>query len=130
MHRRENSLSSRMRVMIVGASSNPRKYGNKAVRAYRRAGHTVLPVNPNEAEVEGIATWPDVRHVPGPIDRVTFYVPAAIGFEIVRKLAERRDIREVWLNPGAESPELVAEVRRLGMDPILACSIVDIGELP
>jgi uncharacterized protein len=119
-----------MRVMIVGANSNPRKYGNKAVRAYRRAGHEVVPVNPNEPEVEGIPTYADVREVPGPVDRVTFYVPPSVGFEVVRRLAERGDIREVWLNPGAESPELVAEARRLGIEPILACSIVDIGERP
>jgi predicted CoA-binding protein len=119
-----------MRVMIVGASSNPRKYGNKAVRAYQRAGHEVLPVHPNEDVVEGISTWADVREVPPPIDRVSFYVPAAIGFEVLRRLKQRGDIREIWLNPGAESPELVAEARRLGITPILGCSIVDIGEIP
>lgn len=116
--------------MIVGASSNPRKYGNKAVRAYRRAGHEVIPVNPNEDMVEGLATYADVREVPPPVDRVTFYIPAAIGFGVLRSLGQRGDIREVWLNPGAESPELIAEARRLGITPILACSIVDIGEIP
>jgi predicted CoA-binding protein len=119
-----------MRVMIVGASSNPRKYGNKAVRAYQRAGHDVLPVNPNEEVIAGISTWADVRDVPGPIDRVSFYVPSIIGFEILRRLHQRGDVKEIWLNPGAESPELVAEARRLGITPILACSIVDIGERP
>ncbi len=119
-----------MRVMIVGANSNPNKYGNKAVRAYQRAGHEVLPVNPNQDMVEGMHTYSDVRDVPGPIDRVTFYVPAAIGIEVIRRLAERGDIREVWLNPGAESPELVAEAKRLKIAPIQACSILDIGQTP
>jgi len=119
-----------MRVMIVGASSNPRKYGNKAVRAYLRAGHEVIPVNPHEDVVEGVATWADVREPPGPIDRATFYVPSGVGFEVMRRLAERRDVGEVWLNPGAESPELIEEGRRLGLNVIVGCSIIDIGEVP
>jgi uncharacterized protein len=119
-----------MRVMIVGASSNPRKYGNKAVRAYLRAGHEVIPVNPNEEMVEGLPTWPDVREPPGPIERATFYVPPRVGFEVMRRLAERNDVGEVWLNPGAESPELISEGRRLGLNVIYGCSILDIGEAP
>jgi uncharacterized protein len=119
-----------MRVMIIGANSNPRKYGNKAVRAYRRAGHEVLPVNPHEDLIEGIPAYADPLEVPGPIDRATFYIPATIGFEVMRKLARRGDVNEVWLNPGAESPELIAEARRLGIEPILGCSIIDIGQMP
>jgi hypothetical protein len=34
------------------------------------------------------------------------------------------------VNPGAESDELVAEARRLGLKPILACSILDLGLFP
>jgi uncharacterized protein len=119
-----------MRVMIIGANSNPRKYGNKAVRAYRRGGHEVLPVNPHEDVIEGLPAYADVLDVPGPIDRATFYVPPGIGFEVMRRLTRRGDVAEVWLNPGAESPELIAEARRLGVEPILGCSIIDIGEMP
>ena len=43
-------------VAIIGASSNPNKFGNKAVRAFLRQGYTVYPVNPNEPEVEGLAS--------------------------------------------------------------------------
>jgi hypothetical protein len=34
------------------------------------------------------------------------------------------------VNPGAESDELIAEAERLGLEPIQACSIIDIGEVP
>lgn len=119
-----------MRVLIIGASNSRSKYGNKAVRAYRRRGHTVFPVNPNEVQVEGLAAHPNVTTVPGPIDRALFYVPPAVGIEILDDLARRGDIAELWLNPGSESPELIQEARRLGFDPIQACAIVDIGEFP
>lgn len=119
-----------MRVMIVGASNNRAKFGNKAVRAYQRQGHEVIPVNPREDKIEGARAWHDVRDVPGPIDRALFYVPSEIGMIVIDHLAARGDVGEVWLNPGAESDELVAAARRNGFDPVLACAIVDVGERP
>ncbi len=119
-----------MRVMIIGASNDRHRFGNKAVRAHLRQKHTVLPVNPHEHQVEGQRVWPDVKEVPGPIDRALFYVPAHIGLEVIGPLAERGDVGEVWLNPGAESDELIARAKELGFVPILACAIIDIGERP
>jgi hypothetical protein len=42
----------------------------------------------------------------------------------------RKGVREVWLNPGADSPALVEKARALGLSPIVACSIRGIGEDP
>lgn len=116
--------------MIIGASNDRHKFGNKAVRAHLRQGHTVLPVNPNESEIEGQPAWANVKDVPGPIDRALFYVPAEVGMRVIDEVAQRGDVGEVWLNPGAESDELIARCKSLGFDPIMACAIVDIGEMP
>lgn len=119
-----------MRAMIVGASRDRSKYGNKAVRAYIRQGSEVLPVNPGADTIEGLRCFRSIAEAPGPIDRALLYVPPAAGLVAVRELAARGDVAELWVNPGAESPELLAEARRLGFDPIEACAIVDIGERP
>ena len=116
-------------VAVIGASSNPRKFGNRAVRAFRRQGYTVVPINPHEREVEGLKTYPSVLDVPEPIDMATFYVPPDIGEQVMREVAKRR-IPEVWLNPGAESDELIRLARSLNVEPIVACSIIGIGENP
>lgn len=122
------------RVMVIGASADRTKYGNKAVRAFLRAGDEVLPVNPSAAAanqtIEGLRVYPDIASVPGPIDKATIYVHPEQGFDVLDAIAAREDIAEVWLNPGAESPELLAHARSLGLDPIQACSIVAIGERP
>ncbi len=119
-----------MRVMVVGASRNPEKYGNKAVAAYKRQGHEVLPVNPAGGEIEGFTVYTDIASVPGPLDRATLYLPPESGMEAIEAIAQRGDVKEVWLNPGSESPELVDKAKELGLDPIQACSIVAIGERP
>ncbi|MBC7835444.1 MAG: CoA-binding protein [Phycisphaerales bacterium] len=119
-----------MRVMVIGASKDRKKYGNKAVRAFMREGHTVLPVNPNETEIEGLEVYETVADVPGPIDRVTVYLPTRFGISAMKALGKRDDVGEVWLNPGADEPEVVAAAREAGYEPILACSIIAIGEMP
>jgi predicted CoA-binding protein len=119
-----------MRVMIIGASTNREKFGNIAVRAYLRQGHEVFPVNPRAEAIEGVRCYHAIADVPGPIHRASLYLPPTLGIAAVRELAARGDVAELWLNPGAESDELLAEARRLGFDPIQACSVLAIGEDP
>src|SRR5689334_18563910 len=116
-------------VAVIGASSNRSKFGNRALRAFRQQGYTVVPINPNEAEVEGLKTYASVLDVPGPIDMASFYVPPDVGAHVIAEVAQK-GIPEVWLNPGADSDELIARARALHIQPIVACSIVAIGENP
>jgi uncharacterized protein len=116
-------------VAVIGASSDRRKYGNKAVRAFRARGWTVVPINPKEPEVEGLRTFASVADVPGPVDMATFYVPPPVGLRLLDEVV-RKGIPEVWFNPGADSPDLVDRARALGLTAVVACSIVGIGESP
>jgi hypothetical protein len=116
-------------VAVIGASRDRRKFGNRAVRAFQRQGYSVVPINPHEAEIEGLKTYRSVLDVPGPIDMATLYVPPEVGTQVIDEIASKR-IAEVWLNPGAESEALVARARALRIEPIVACSIVGIGENP
>ena len=116
-------------VAVIGASSNPRKFGNRAVRAFRRQGYTVIPINPNESQVEGLQAYGSVLDVAETIDMATFYVPPHIGEKVMPEVA-RKQIPEVWLNPGSESDALIRLARSLDVQPIVACSIIGIGENP
>jgi predicted CoA-binding protein len=116
-------------VAVVGASSDRNKFGNKALRAFRAEGYTVVPVNPNEPEVEGLKTYASVVDVPQAIDMATVYVPPEVGIHLLADF-ERKQIPEIWVNPGAESDELLAEAKRRKLNVIAACSIVGIGRSP
>ena len=116
-------------VAVIGASNNRQKFGNRALRAFREQGYTVIPINPHEVEVEGLKAYASVLDVPGTIDMVSFYVPPEVGETLIGEVA-RKQIPEVWLNPGAESDELIARARALAIKPIVACSIVAIGRNP
>ncbi|MCC7417499.1 MAG: CoA-binding protein [Acidobacteria bacterium] len=116
-------------VAVIGASNDRSKFGNRALRAFRQQGDTVIPINPHEAEVEGLPAYPSVLDVPGAIDMATVYVPPEAGERIMEEIALKR-IPEVWLNPGADADAVVARARALQLKPIVACSIVAIGRNP
>jgi predicted CoA-binding protein len=115
---------------VLGASANRRKYGNKSVRAHLAQGYDVFPVNPHEADIEGLQAYPDLASIPvAQLDRITVYLPPQVTLGLLDQIAAKRP-REVWLNPGAESPELVAQAEGLGLPIIQACSIVNVGMSP
>jgi predicted CoA-binding protein len=116
-------------VAVVGASSSRRKFGNKALRAYQAQGYTVIPVNPNEREVEGLTAYPSVMDVPVPIDIATVYVQPDVALRLLEDF-QRKGIPEIWINPGAESEALLEDARRRKLNVIAACSIVGIGRSP
>ena len=117
-------------IAVIGASSNRRKFGNKCVRAYQSRGYQVYPVNPNETTIEGLPAYKSILDVPAEtIDRVSVYLPPAVGAKVMDDVA-RKKVGEVWLNPGADGPQVVARARALGLNVITDCSIVDIGISP
>ena len=116
-------------VAVVGASSDRRKFGNKALRAYQSEGYTVIAINPNEREVEGIRAYGSVLDVPGPIDMATVYVQPDVALGLLDEF-ERKQIPEIWVNPGAESDELMSRATERKLNVIFACSIIGIGRDP
>lgn len=116
-------------VAIIGASNDPRKFGNKAVRAFLQQGYTVYPVNPNEADVEGLEAYKSIREVPVRPFMISVYVPPQVLVKLLPDIAAR-GCDELWLNPGTESDDVLAEAERLKLNVIQACSIVGIGVSP
>jgi hypothetical protein len=116
-------------VAIIGASNDRAKYGNKSVRAHLQQGYTVFPVNPKETQIEGIPAFKTISDVPVRPDRVSLYLPPPLVKKILPEIATK-GCGELWLNPGTESDEVLAEANRLGLNVIQACSIVDLGLSP
>jgi uncharacterized protein len=117
-------------IAVIGASADRAKFGNKCVRAYAQRGYQVYPINPKETEIEGWPAFGSVADVPvAQLDRVSIYLPTAVALRLLPEIA-RKAVKEVWFNPGADDPEVLAKARELGLNVIAACSIVAIGESP
>ena len=116
-------------IAIIGASNDRRKFGNKALRAFRRQGYTVVPINPHETVVEGERAYRTVLEYPGTIDEATLYVHPEVGITVIDDLAAKK-VPTVWLNPGAEGAEIIERAEARGVHPIVACSILGVGQDP
>jgi len=116
-------------IAIIGASHHRTKYGNKAVRAFQQQGYTVFPVNPKESEIEGLPAFKSIRDVPVRPDLVSVYLPPPVLLQVLPDIAAR-GCDELWLNPGTESDEVLAEAEHLGLNVVQACSIVGVGLSP
>src|SRR5690348_2336614 len=116
-------------VAIIGASTDRHKFGNKAVRAFLQKGYTVYPVNPKEAEIEGLAAYQSIRDVPVRPQMISVYVPPPVLLKLLADIAAK-GCEELWLNPGTESDDVLAEAERLGLNVVQACSIVGVGVSP
>lgn len=109
-------------IVVLGASSNRAKFGNKCVRAYLKLGWQVFPVNNKEDFIEGLKCYKSILDIPIVPDRVSVYLPPVVTLGLIGEL-KRKGINSVILNPGAESDELISCLKSNGILPVLACSI-------
>ena len=88
-------------VAVLGASPKSERYSNQAIRLLRDYGHTVLPVNPAQTEIEGLPV-------------IAPLLPGLLHLKPKR----------VIFNPGSESPYLQEALEKAGIKAEEACTLV------
>ena len=113
---------------VVGASVDRAKYGNKVLRCYQQNGRTAIPVNPREAAIEGQRCVASVLELPDEVRSISLITPPAVTQRVVEETV-RRGIRNVWMQPGAESERAVATCAAAGINVIAdgSCLLVVLG---
>jgi len=98
------------------------------MRCYQQNGRTVIPVNPREPEVEGVACVGSVLDLPDDVKSISVITPPAVTERVVQD-AIRRGIENVWMQPGAESEASVEACRKAGINVIAdgSCLLVVLG---
>lgn len=96
-----------MKIVIIWASNNPEKFGNKIVKDLVKKWYTVIPVNPNEEEIEWLKTHKILKTVPKKFDIINFVVPANIVLQILQKYKGFLVNKKIWLQPWAENEEVI-----------------------
>ncbi len=102
---------------LVGASRFGKKFGNLACRELRAKGYRVYPIHPSATTVNGVRCYPRFADLPEPVDAVLVVVPPAQAVGVVRDAAAA-GIHHVWLQQGAESPEVLSACRELGLEVV------------
>ena len=111
-----------MKTLVLGASTDPSRYANRAIKLLRAHNHEVVAVGLDEGNVAGV----DILHdMPAnePVDTVTLYLNPkrqAAYYDKIMQLKPRRII----FNPGTENSELVKLAAQNGIETEEACTLV------
>ena len=116
-------------IVILGASADPAKISHRAVIAARDRGIAVYPVNPRETAIAGVPAFTTVGQVPVTAAVVSVYLPASVSRPLLRDIAAT-GCRELWLNPGADTPEVEGEALALGFRVLRTCTLEALHDLP
>lgn len=113
---------------VAGASTSREKYGNKVLRCYLQHGKRAIPVHPKERAIEGAACVASVADLPPDVKSLSIITPPPVTEQVVEQ-AIARGIRNVWMQPGAESPKAVERCRAAGLNVIAdgTCLLVVMG---
>jgi uncharacterized protein len=116
---------------VVGASDNRAKFGNRIYRVLRERGYVVYPVNPTMETVEGDQAYPDVGSLPPGVEVLDIVIPPPRVPPVLDQ-AKAAGITRIWLQPGAESAEVLAHAVALGLDVIAGgpCAMVESRRWP
>ena len=113
---------------VVGASSDRNKYGNKVLRCYQQNIRTAIPVNPNASTIEGIEAAASVAELPDAVRSLSIITPPAVTLRIIEAAIEK-GIKNVWMQPGAESNDAIRLAEDNGLNVIAdgSCVLVVLG---
>jgi len=92
-------------IALVGASNDPKKYGNKILLDLVSKGYDIVPINSTGDTIAGIKSYKNVLDLKESPSIINFVVPPKIGFEITKELVEN-NYDNFWYQPGAESKEI------------------------
>ncbi|HZL10916.1 MAG TPA: CoA-binding protein [Prolixibacteraceae bacterium] len=110
------------KTLVIGASENPERYSNKAIRALLAHDHEVVAIGLREGKVEGIS-FNSEKKAFNNIDTVTLYVGPQNQAEYYSYISSLKP-RRVIFNPGTENPEFIAQLKAEGIYPEIACTLV------
>ncbi len=99
---------------VVGASRSPEKYGFLVCQSLKAVGKTAYPVNPSAGDVDGDRCYSSLADVPRVPDVAVMIVPPAVTEATVTECV-RLGIRQVWMQPGAESALAIADCQANGI---------------
>lgn len=102
---------------VAGASTNRDKFGNKVLRCFKQNNHPVTPINPRANEIEGLTCVNSVLDLPKNVNSLSIITPPKITERIVQQ-AVTMGIKNIWMQPGAESEVAIDQCKSNGINII------------
>ena len=104
------------RIAVTGVSRDPQSHGGNIVyRRLRQRGYQVFAVNPNARQVEGAASFPDLRSIPNGVTAVVIAARPETALATLRECGEL-GIRHVWMHRAFGGSSVSAEAAAWGRE--------------
>lgn len=91
---------------LAGVSRHKQKFGNTLYKTLTKRGLTILPVHPELNEYEGAKCYNRISDLPAEIDGLIICTAPDKAVNLINE-AIARGIKQIWLQQGAENPELI-----------------------
>lgn len=110
------------KTLVIGASENPDRYSNKAIKALVSHNHEVVAIGLRAGEVAGVSFDSEKKAFEN-VDTVTLYVGPHNQPEYYSYILNLKPQRVIF-NPGTENPEFIKKLESAGIYPEIACTLV------
>jgi len=114
---------------VVGVSQDPSKYGYELFETLTRHGHTVLPINPKYADIDGVPCYPSLANLPQKPDVVVTAAPASVSEKIAETCAQL-SFPIFWMPTGTETEKAIAICQQNNVTAIHGFCPVFVLKLP
>jgi predicted CoA-binding protein len=105
-------------IAVVGVSSKRYRPSYGVTEYMQRAGYRIIPVNPQETEVLGEKSYPDLESVPEPVDIVDIFRRSEFVPDIV-DAAIRKGVKVIWMQEGVIHEEAARRAEAAGVTVIM-----------
>jgi hypothetical protein len=105
-------------IAVVGLSSNPSRPSYMVARYLQSQGYKIIPVNPNEKEIFGEKSYPDLVSVPDKIDIVDIFRRSEEVSPIVDQ-AIKIKAKVIWMQEGIVNEESAKKASEAGLTVIM-----------
>lgn len=110
------------KTLVLGASENPSRYSNMAIKRLRAHGHEVVAIGRRKGKVTDVEILEKKADIPN-VDTVTIYMNEQNQKEFEDYIISLKPKRIIF-NPGAENYNLLLKAKRTGIQPVEACTLV------
>ena len=92
-------------IALIGASNDPKKYGNKIFIDLLAKGYIIYPINKTETQIHGIKSHKSVSDLIQKPSIINFVIPPDEGLKVTKDLVQK-GYDNFWYQPGADSREI------------------------
>jgi predicted CoA-binding protein len=115
-------MDAKKKTLVLGASTNPARYSNLAIKKLRSHEHPVIGVGKRKGTVDDVKIETDHILVQG-IDTVTLYLNPTNQKEYYDYILDMKPKRIIF-NPGTENEELMRKAKENNIEAMEACTLV------